>query len=349
MAPYVGSSSSSSPSSALEICGGRARCSFKTATVLVCTCNIMAALYVLRLLSPGFFLSSSSSSTLAVFRSTSHSPLSVKYTESQIQRIREALDIWRKAEPVDLVKRVEEIRRESPAGLLGDDRMEELRDDLVTELFRRVVELRTAGNESRQQLKALEQWRKDKLEELKTQEKEAELKGAKADARQEVQAAEAIKYILMAGWSSLLEDAGWIEGTEEEDIPPDSEIEKGIIPGRAAPSQCHAEANSDYDGAAVRWGLTFHVESAADCCQACLDQAKSAKPGQLKCNIWVYCAREAGCYSPDIYEHKHQECWLKQSDKPRLNFKGKYTPEYRRSHPTSPVVVPWVSGVISPS
>ncbi|KAI5064277.1 hypothetical protein GOP47_0020947 [Adiantum capillus-veneris] len=347
MAPYVGSSSSSSGT--WEICGGRARCSFKTATVLVCTCNIMAALYVLRLLSPSYFFSASSSSTLTLFRSSSHTPFSVKYTQAQIQRIREALDIWKKAEPVDLVKRVRQIRRESPAGLLGDEQMEELRADVVTELVQRLEDLRTAGNESRQQQKALEQWRKDKLDELKIQENVARLKGGKAEAQQEVQAAEGMKYLLMAGWSSLLEDAGWFEVTEGEDVPPDSEIEKGIIPGRAVPSECRAEVNSDYDGAAVRWGLTFHVESAADCCQACLDQAKSAKPNQLKCNIWVYCAHKAGCYSPDIYEHKHQECWLKQSNKPRLNFKGKYSPEYRRSHPTAPVVVPWVSGVTSPS
>ena len=76
--------------------------------------------------------------------------------------------------------------------------------------------------------------------------------------------------------------------------------------------QCNAELHADYGGAAVKWGLTHHKESAADCCQACLDQAKNAKPGEMKCNIWVYCPSEFGCYSPDKYEHKHQECWLKQ-------------------------------------
>lgn len=88
--------------------------------------------------------------------------------------------------------------------------------------------------------------------------------------------------------------------------------EEEIIPGRPVPPECHAEAHTDYDGAAVRWGLTHHKESAADCCQACLDQAKRAKPGEMKCNIWVFCPSEAGCFSPDKYEHKHQECWLKQ-------------------------------------
>ena len=84
-----------------------------------------------------------------------------------------------------------------------------------------------------------------------------------------------------------------------------------ILPGRPVPPECHAELHTDYDGAAVRWGLTHHKESAADCCQACLDHAKRARPGDRKCNIWVYCPSEFGCHSPDIYEHKHMECWLK--------------------------------------
>jgi PAN domain len=87
--------------------------------------------------------------------------------------------------------------------------------------------------------------------------------------------------------------------------------EAEIIPGPPLRPECNVELHTDYTGAAVRWGLTHHKESAADCCQACLDQAKRAKPGEIKCNIWVYCPSEFGCYSPDIYEHKHQECWLK--------------------------------------
>ena len=87
--------------------------------------------------------------------------------------------------------------------------------------------------------------------------------------------------------------------------------EEDPLPGRPVTPECHAELHTDYDGAAVRRGLTQHKESAADCCQACLDQAKRAKPGDMRCNIWVYCPSETGCFSLDIYEHKHQECWLK--------------------------------------
>ena len=84
-----------------------------------------------------------------------------------------------------------------------------------------------------------------------------------------------------------------------------------MLPGRQLPPECHTELHTDYGGAAVRWGLTHHKESAYDCCMACLDQAKRAKPGQRKCNIWVYCPSETGCFSPDVYNHKYRECWLK--------------------------------------
>lgn len=88
---------------------------------------------------------------------------------------------------------------------------------------------------------------------------------------------------------------------------PDSQI----LAGRQLPPECHTELHTDYGGAAVRWGLTHHKESAYDCCEACLSNAKNAKEGEKRCNIWVYCPSEGGCYSPDKYEHKHQECWLK--------------------------------------
>lgn len=88
--------------------------------------------------------------------------------------------------------------------------------------------------------------------------------------------------------------------------------EHEVIPGRAIPSECHVEAHTDYSGVAVRWGLTHHVNSAADCCQACLDQARNATEEQKKCNVWVYCPSEGGCHSPDKYTHKNHECWLKQ-------------------------------------
>ncbi|KAL5992743.1 hypothetical protein ACLOJK_013662 [Asimina triloba] len=212
---------------------------------------------------------------------------------------------------------------------------------------------------------SLEIWRKEKLEEVH------QLKSGNAPSNSTFPAEEATLVlaafrelrplyltetfgsVLESEWSLLLEDIGvWIPAeiihikgndtlqNEEEDL--DDEI----VAGRPLPPECHAETHTDYGGAAVRWGLTHHKESAADCCQACLDQAKRAKAGEMKCNIWVYCPAENGCYSPDIYVHKHQECWLKQAEKPRSNFKDRYSESYRSTHPKAPVLVPWMSGVV---
>ncbi|PKI69752.1 hypothetical protein CRG98_009908 [Punica granatum] len=133
-------------------------------------------------------------------------------------------------------------------------------------------------------------------------------------------------------WEVLSEEIGlWIPiaviHMEHNDRPEgEEEIEEEVLPGRPLPPECNAELHTDYDGAAVRWGLTHPKESAADCCQACLDQAKLAKPGQMKCNIW--------------------ECWLKYAEHPKQNFNDKYSEEYRNAHPTAPLVVPWVAGVV---
>jgi hypothetical protein len=96
--------------------------------------------------------------------------------------------------------------------------------------------------------------------------------------------------------------------------------EEEVLPGRPLPQECKPELHTDYGGDAVKWGLTHHKDSAADCCQACLDHAKRAKEGEKKCNIWVYCPSEFGCHSPDVYQHKHQECWLKYVSSTLMNL-----------------------------
>lgn len=38
---------------------------------------------------------------------------------------------------------------------------------------------------------------------------------------------------------------------------------------------------------------------------------------------------------------------IMQAEKPKLNFKDRYSEKYRNAHPAAPLVVPWVSGVVS--
>ncbi|GJP50141.1 hypothetical protein CLOM_g9278 [Closterium sp. NIES-68] len=120
------------------------------------------------------------------------------------------------------------------------------------------------------------------------------------------------------------------------------------------PAQCSMQRSTDYDGDALTWGLDFHTASAADCCARCQAMAATADAGagqgggaqQQWCNIWVFCPEPGGCWSPDIWDHKHKECWLKHGDPPKMNFQGRYADEFRAMHPTAPEAVQWVAGVI---
>ncbi|TYG63309.1 hypothetical protein ES288_D06G019400v1 [Gossypium darwinii] len=316
---------------------GSGQCSYKRITLIVCFVNIVIALFVLRSLYSSLYIYSNKDNV-------------VKYTPDQIRKMEESDKIRRASEPIELVKLVKRIKHE----LSSDESLAELpravKHKITDEILQRLRSLRPNASISDQQ-EAVETWRKEKLKEAKT----LALGGEGLNSTLLQEEAGMLVKALESNWAALSEEIGlWIPteviNQEHDDKPEgveDTEEEDQILAGRPLPPQCHAELHTDYDGAAVKWGLTHHKESAADCCQACLDQAKNAKPGEKKCNIWVYCPSENGCYSPDIYQHKHMECWLKFSEKPRLNFKNRYSEQYRDRHPKAPVMIPWVSGIIS--
>ncbi|XP_043711277.1 uncharacterized protein LOC122660156 [Telopea speciosissima] len=317
---------------------GRGKCcSYRRTTVVICSINIVAAFYILHFLY----------SSLHIYYNNADSN-DGKFTQDQIKRMDDSIRVRKASEPIELVRLVRDIKKEFSRQKRAPELSLPVKQLINKEIRQKLKGLNANANVSEQQ-EAVESWRQKKLQEVK------QLTLGQATLNSTIPAKEAQKLLraLESDWTVLLEKIGlWMPGEivhkEHHDKPErELELEDQIIPGRRIPPECHAEIHTDYGGAAVRWGLTNHEESAADCCQACLDQAKLAKPGELKCNIWVYCPSETGCHSPDIYEHKHQECWLKYAEKPRLSFKNKYSESYRNSHPTAPVIVPWVAGVIS--
>ncbi|XP_074571038.1 uncharacterized protein LOC141827645 [Curcuma longa] len=313
--------------------GGRCCCSFKRIAFVICCVNLVAALLVIQSFYTSFFFRPSSG-------------LSRNSFADQTKRMEESIRIRREMEPLALVSAARMFRmklsREEKKGRIQLPQL--VMHKLGSEILQR---LRGVDNTNvTEQQAAVNLWRVQKLEEVR---KATNSKSSNSSIP--FREAKMLKQALETNWPLLMEGIGlWIPtnviNNQHDDKPKDEPDFEEIIPGRPMPPECHAELHTDYDGAAVRWGLTHHKESAADCCQACLDQAKRTKPGGMKCNIWVYCPSEFGCYSPDIYEHKHQECWLKQADTPRLNFKDKYSESYRNNHPNAPVVVPWMSGIV---
>ncbi|XP_050214771.1 uncharacterized protein LOC126665878 [Mercurialis annua] len=311
-------------------------CSYKKTTLIVCSINIVIALYVLRSLYASLY-----------FYSNPNLNDVVKYTPDQISKMEESIRIRKSKEPRLLVQLVKELKR----GLKREEEVVELPVDvkrrITDELLQRLRNLDADANITEHR-DAVESWRIQKLQQVK------QLTNGTGGLNSTILQEEAGMLVraLESDWAVLSENIGlWIPteiiNQEHDDkLEGEEESEEEILPGRPPPPECHAELHTDYDGAAVRWGLTFHKESAADCCQACIDQAKYAKPGEKKCNVWVYCPSEMGCYSPDIYQHRIQECWLKYAETPRLNFKDRYSESYRNAHPNAPLIVPWVSGVV---
>ncbi|KAK4434449.1 hypothetical protein Salat_0607700 [Sesamum alatum] len=316
--------------------GHNGRCSYKRTTIVVCSFNIVVALYVLQSLYTSLYM-----------YPFSDSQTTFKYTANQIRKMEESNQIRRASEPTELIKLVSQLKKKFTSEERVLELPQSLKHKLINEILDRLRSLDAAANATTQR-EAIDSWRKKKLKEAKKL-----LRGKTLNSTILPEEAGVVAKALSSDWAELSEEIGlWVPveiiNKEHDDKPEGEEdFDEEILPGRKLPPECHAELHTDYDGAAVRWGLTHHKESAYDCCVACLDQAKRAKPGEMKCNIWVYCPSETGCYSPDIYEHKNQECWLKYSEKPKLNFKDTYSESYRGSHPKAPVVVPWVSGVVS--
>ncbi|KAF8772675.1 hypothetical protein HU200_005642 [Digitaria exilis] len=311
-------------------------CTCRRVAFAVCLGNLVAALLVARALyAPGTFASAPRRGE-------------VKYSKEQMRWVEESIRIRRAAEPVELIEAVKELRKAFEREAKRRKELPlELKQKVSHEILQRLRDLGENRNTT-QQREAIESWRVEMLKSIRSSSTHNLSNFGLTSEESRI-----LKRALEFNWRMLLEHIGlWIPPTVyhiEHDDKLENELEEEeIIPGPPLPPECNAELHTDYGGTAVRWGLTHHKESAADCCQACIDQAKRAKPGALRCNIWVYCPSEYGCYSPDKYEHKHQECWLKQADHPKLNFKDRYSEPYRDSHPTAPVVVPWMSGVISP-
>ncbi|KAH9758309.1 apple domain-containing protein [Citrus sinensis] len=322
---------------------GKWCCSYKKTTLIICFINIVIALYVLRSIYASIYVFSRNDLKV------------VKYTPDQIRNMEESVRIRSDNEPMALVKLVNGLKQEFSRDESVFELPRAVKLRMIDEILRRLRSSDVKGNVSAQRV-------------------EIELpgytlfivNGKPSDSVKDIHLDDTVQChllfiigmlvrVLESDWAALSEEIGlWIpteiihkehgdkpKGVEDEDLDED------VLPGRPPPPECHAELHTDYDGVAVRWGLTHNRDSAADCCQSCIEQAKRAKPGQMKCNIWVYCPAETGCHSPDKYEHKYQECWLKYAEEPKLNFKDRYSEKYRNAHPAAPLVVPWVSGVVS--
>ncbi|KAI4338073.1 hypothetical protein L6164_016426 [Bauhinia variegata] len=125
----------------------RVRFSFRNATILVCFLNIIAAIFLLQ----GFLAS--------VYTRSKFS--SVESNSVQMRYIKESEEIRLAMLPLELIKRVREIEQEAYAEPETVQKKEK-KQTAAVDLSKRLKDFRSLNDAAN--LKALEEWRKRKME-----------------------------------------------------------------------------------------------------------------------------------------------------------------------------------------
>ncbi|XP_039138382.1 uncharacterized protein LOC120275757 [Dioscorea cayenensis subsp. rotundata] len=134
--------------------------SFKNATIAVCLLNLAAAAVLLQ----SFF------SSYHRFRSVpSH-----RFQSDHLKYVMESLELRRALEPVELIKRVREIEQEVFADEPESEMQKLPKQTTAVDLSNRLKDLRSTNDAN--SLKALEEWRKRKME--RARQREIEKNGA---------------------------------------------------------------------------------------------------------------------------------------------------------------------------
>ncbi|XP_065862942.1 uncharacterized protein [Euphorbia lathyris] len=140
----------------MEIQAWRMRLSFKNATIVLTILNLITALFLLQ----GFFSS-------AFSRSTGTS--SNQFNSVQQSYIKESEEIRLAMQPWELIKRVKEIEQEAVAEP-ETVQQKEIKQTAAVDLSKRLKDFRSINDGS--SLKALEEWRKRKMERARLRELE---------------------------------------------------------------------------------------------------------------------------------------------------------------------------------
>lgn len=85
-------------------------------------------------------------------------------------------------------------------------------------------------------------------------------------------------------------------------------------------AKCNMKKNTDYWGDALVWGNSHKVDSAGECCAACLAYKPKSKD-DTECNVWVYCE------DPKLCGAHYRECWLKHLAHPSAVAPAKEGPD----------------------
>ncbi|GLJ06914.1 hypothetical protein SUGI_0052340 [Cryptomeria japonica] len=133
-------------------CGSRTRCSYKHATIVICCLNVVTLIFLLQALLAPFYRKSQMRQGI---------PERAKFVTAG-EEIRRAM------EPMDLIKRIKELQLESESASENQIQRKVSRQNNAAEISKRLNDLRSSTDQNSQ--KALEEWRKRKMERAKKRE-----------------------------------------------------------------------------------------------------------------------------------------------------------------------------------
>ncbi|KAJ7979769.1 putative Transmembrane protein [Quillaja saponaria] len=133
----------------------RSRFSFRNATIVVCLLNVITAILLLQ----GFLSSATNRNRFSTSQSDS----------AQLRYMKESEEVRLAMQPLELIKRVREIEQEAYA-VPETVQQKDMKQTAAVDLSKRLKDFRSINDAT--SLKALEEWRKRKMERARRRELE---------------------------------------------------------------------------------------------------------------------------------------------------------------------------------
>ncbi|WJX34805.1 hypothetical protein P8452_22881 [Trifolium repens] len=225
---------------------------------------------------------------------------------------------------LDINRRLKDLEGELSRENLAVELPRYLKQKIVDEILHRLRSLNSSGIDIAKEREVVESWRNEKLKEVK-------LVNVNRTSNSSIPIEEAGMLLRALGFVCEFEGGGEVFHS----LPFPSKLANKAL-------------ESDWEVVCEEIGLWIPAqvvnEEHDDKPEGTEDFEEEILPGRP---LPPECRAELHTDYDDIYQHKHQECWLKYAAEPRLNFKDKYPQSYKKSFPSAPRVVPWVSGVVS--
>ncbi|KAG0593560.1 hypothetical protein M758_1G331200 [Ceratodon purpureus] len=130
---------------------GGLRCSYRRATFILCTSNILVALFMLHAaLTPVYYDSSSSPAPSGIGASSNGLEGVVVQTKEELERIEDSNRLRRELLPVHLIERVKEIQEETELEINRTAVLNLARQKVALELANRLRELKLSNDQATQ-------------------------------------------------------------------------------------------------------------------------------------------------------------------------------------------------------